>query len=262
MAKKILIIEDEEVLLDILREKLEHEGYEVAIARDGEEGLGKLRSESAPDLVLLDIVMPKLDGFTVLRTIKAEDKLKNVPVIIISNSGQEVEIERAREIGITDYLVKADFSPDEVMDKVRDALGVEKQQSTKTEQSSPKDALAEILFVEDDQFLQRVMTQKLENENMAVLPASNGEEALETLREKRPDLVLLDLLLPGIGGFEVLEQMKQMDRVKDVPVLILSNLGQKEDVDRGMKLGASDYLVKAHFTPSEVIVKIKDILNI
>jgi len=76
-------------------------------------------------------------------------------------------------------------------------------------------------------------------------------------KSKKPDLVLLDLILPGIDGFEVLAKVKEDPATTSVPVIILSNLGQREDVERGMKLGAIDYLIKAHFTPNEIIDKIK-----
>lgn len=122
MPKKILILEDEEFLLDLLRRKLEGLGYEVSIARDGEEGIAKMR-ESKPDLVLLDIVMPKMDGFAVMEKMGENDDLKKIPVIIISNSGQPVEIERAKKLGAKDWLVKTEFDPQEVVDKVIKQIG-------------------------------------------------------------------------------------------------------------------------------------------
>ena len=97
MKKKILIIEDEEILLNLLQKKLTNEGYDISIARDGEEGLLKMK-EIKPNLILLDIIMPRLDGFGVLEKIIKDEELKKIPVIIISNSGQPVELERAKKI--------------------------------------------------------------------------------------------------------------------------------------------------------------------
>lgn len=122
--KKVLIIEDEEELLDLLQKKIVQEGYEVFAAKDGEEGLAKIKNVK-PDVVLLDIVMPKLGGFEVLEAIaKDEDAaLKTIPIIIISNSGQPVEINRALELGVKDYLVKVDFTPQDVLEKVKKQIG-------------------------------------------------------------------------------------------------------------------------------------------
>ena len=116
--KKILIIEDEEILADLLKKKLEEENYEVALAGDGEEGILKMK-ERKPDLILLDIVMPIKGGFEVLEEMNKNPELKRVPVIIISNSGQPVEISRALELGVKDYLVKTQFDPREVIEKVK-----------------------------------------------------------------------------------------------------------------------------------------------
>jgi DNA-binding response OmpR family regulator len=113
-----------------------------------------------------------------------------------------------------------------------------------------------ILIIEDDKFLRELIAQKLIKEGYEISEAIDGEEAMKKVREEKPNLVLLDLILPGIDGFEVLSKMKEDPALAQIPVIILSNLGQKEDVERGLKLGAVDYLIKAHFTPGEIIEKI------
>ena len=114
-----------------------------------------------------------------------------------------------------------------------------------------------ILVIEDDKFLRELIVQKLIREGYETSEAVDGEEGMKKIKEEKPDLILLDLILPGIDGFEVLTRMRQEDDLSSISVIILSNLGQKEDVERGMKLGAVDYLIKAHFTPGEIIEKIK-----
>ena len=118
---KIIIIEDEEVLLGLLKKKLEQEGHQVAIARDGQEGLEKIKADK-PDLILLDIIMPKMGGFEVMEELNADKSLKDIPIIIVSNSGQPVEIDRAKKLGVKDWLIKTDFDPQEVIVKVREQL--------------------------------------------------------------------------------------------------------------------------------------------
>jgi DNA-binding response OmpR family regulator len=122
MNKKIILIEDEALILDLLRKKLIKEGYEVFTARDGEDGL-KIMKEMNPDLVLTDVVMPKMGGFEVIESMQEDKDLKKIPVIIISNSGQPVELDRAKRLGVKDWLIKTEFDPQEVIAKVKKQIG-------------------------------------------------------------------------------------------------------------------------------------------
>ena len=114
-----------------------------------------------------------------------------------------------------------------------------------------------ILIIEDDKFLRELFVRKLIKEGFKVSEAIDGEEGLKKIKEEKPDLVLLDLILPGIDGFEILSRLKEESILSTIPVIILSNLGQREEIEKGLKLGAKDYLVKALFTPGEIIDKIK-----
>jgi len=118
-----------------------------------------------------------------------------------------------------------------------------------------------ILIIEDDKFLRELIARKLHGEDFEVSEAVDGEEGIKKIKEGKPDLILLDLILPGIDGFEVLSRMKKESTLASIPVIILSNLGQKDDVEKGLKMGAVDYLIKAHFTPGEIIDKIKAALK-
>lgn len=121
--------------------------------------------------------------------------------------------------------------------------------------------MAKILLIEDDKFLRELIIQKLGREGYDVVEAPEGESGLVKMKEEKPDLILLDLILPGIDGFEVLSRMKKDAELASTPVIILSNLGQKDDVQKGMDLGAEDYLIKAHFTPGEIVEKIRATLK-
>jgi len=119
-----------------------------------------------------------------------------------------------------------------------------------------------ILLVEDDKFLRELLVRKLETVGFKVSTAVDGRDALKKVKEELPELVLLDLVLPGVDGFDILKEIKEDSTTSKIPVIILSNLGQREEVERGLKLGANDYLIKAHFTPDEIITKITDVLGI
>jgi len=121
---------------------------------------------------------------------------------------------------------------------------------------------AAILLVEDDSFISGMYFTKLTSLGFSVDVVEDGETAWKKLQqESLPDLILLDIVLPKMDGFEVLENLRKQDRTKDIPVVLLTNLGQKPDVERGMKLGANDYIIKAHYTPTEVVEKITNLLD-
>src|SRR3972149_5847319 len=117
-----------------------------------------------------------------------------------------------------------------------------------------------ILLVEDDSFLRDLISQKLKREGFNILEALDGEDALKKAKSEKPHLILLDLILPGIGGFETLKQIRADDEIGKTPVIGLSNRGQKDDVEKAKRLGATDYLIKAYNTPGEIVGRIKQIL--
>ncbi|MDD5433214.1 MAG: response regulator [Candidatus Pacebacteria bacterium] len=119
--KKILIIEDEEIISNLLVKKISQQGFEVKVACNGQEGLDLMKADK-PDLVLTDIIMPQKDGFSVIEDMKKTESLKDVPVIIISNSGQPVELDRAKALGVCDWIIKTEFDPSEILNKIKKAL--------------------------------------------------------------------------------------------------------------------------------------------
>jgi len=118
-----------------------------------------------------------------------------------------------------------------------------------------------ILVVEDTELLRRMYTDRLTQDGYRVLSASDGLEALSVMRNETPDLVLLDLIMPKMSGIEVLERIQSDTRLHEIPVLILSNLGQDEDIRRCIELGASDYLIKNDARPADIAAKIKSLLR-
>jgi DNA-binding response OmpR family regulator len=211
MAKHILIVEDELSMQRALKNRLEQSGYAVATANDGEQAIAAIRA-SMPDLVLLDLIMPKLDGISVLREIKKDEKLSAVSVIILTNLSTGDKVAEAMQLGTFDFLVK-------------------------------------------------IYTVKLKKEGYDVNIATDGEQAVKLAGEVKPDLILLDLILPKMNGFEALEQIRATATGKNIPVIVLSNLGQEEDIKRAELLGATDYLVKANFSIQEVIAKMAEVLS-
>lgn len=275
--KKIFIVEDDNVLRDVLVEKLSKSGYTVESAEDGEIAMQKLRGGLNPDLMLLDILMPRKNGMEVMEEMNTDENLKKIPIIIISNSGQPVEVERAKALGARDFLIKAIFDPTEVLEKVKAALGEPVAETAHVEQqnmsstviredaqrgvAAQKDDAWGVMVVEDDKFLRELFIRKLFSEGFKVENAIDAKGAFEILERWKPHIILLDLILPGVDGFEILSRLKKDDRFKEIPVIVLSNLGQQEDIDRAMALGAKDFMVKANFTLEEIIARVRVILG-
>lgn len=256
-TKRILIIEDNDVLGDIMLRKLESEGYTALLVKDGKEGLAQVETFS-PDLILLDILLPSLNGYEILEALNKQYGAEMFPpVIVISNSGQPIEISKILSLGAKDYLVKVDFAPDEVLRKVEEQLNITGDGGNN---EVLRDEKFKILMVEDDGFLRDLLSRKLTHEQFNLLIAADGEEGLELAINEQPSIILLDLILPGINGFEVLEKIRENPTTKDIPVIVLSNLGQESDVNRAKRIGADEFLIKSNFNIDEVIMKMKELV--
>lgn len=117
-----------------------------------------------------------------------------------------------------------------------------------------------ILLVEDDSFLIDIYTTKFREAGFDIESVVDGAEALRKIKEKNPDLVVLDIVLPHEDGWEIIEKIKKEKKLKDIKIIILSNLGQRAEVEKGLRLGAVKYLIKAHYTPSQVLEEVKKVL--
>lgn len=129
------------------------------------------------------------------------------------------------------------------------------------QKEAKKEAKKKILLVEDDTFILEMYATKLLSFGYEVIMATDGDQALKAVKDKAPDFILLDIVLPSMDGFDVLKAIKEDPKTKAIPVVLLTNLGERSDVAKGLELGADDYLIKAHFTPSEVIQKIQQLLK-
>lgn len=257
--KIIILIEDEEVVVNLLTKKLKAAGYEVKTAADGISGLELIRT-AKPDLVLLDMILPRLGGLGVLKKLVEEKILPDLPVVVISNSGQQVDIDHILKLGVRDYLVKVNFNPNEIIAKVHNVFSSEDAQDNQTPQKV-EPALATILLIEDDIFLVDILEKKLIQARFKVFRALDGDQAHNVLAKEHIDAILLDIILPGTNGLMLLKEFKADQRIKSIPVIIISNLGQKEEMQRGLEAGALHYIVKAHATPGEIVAKVKEIIN-
>ncbi|MBU0648507.1 response regulator [Patescibacteria group bacterium] len=118
-----------------------------------------------------------------------------------------------------------------------------------------------ILIIDDDDFFSDILSAKFTEQGFEARRAPDGETGLKMMKKDMPDVVLLDILMPGMNGYGVLEEIKKNKEIKNVKVMILSSLGQREDIEKGMAAGAADYLIKTHLTPAEIVLKIKQAIS-
>ncbi len=121
--------------------------------------------------------------------------------------------------------------------------------------------MKKILLIEDDPFLADIYTTKLKESGFSVEVVADGDAVLSKIKEEKPDLLLLDIVLPHLDGWEIIRDIKEIKELKDLKIIILSNLGQKNEVEKGLRLGALKYLIKAHYTPGEIVEEIKKVLK-
>ena len=266
--KNILVVISEKPLLMTVKSKLESEGYNVLCAKDVAECEEMMQGDSL-DLVLAEIILSENGRLEILETV--HEKNNKVPIIGIMNPNQTIDAKQLTNFGVVDYVAKEDFDVSDIIGKIEKVLGpnLSKQMPGKiskedivnkdyNKETNTTDGLT-VLVIEDDEFLREVISQKLNSEGFKIVSTIDAAGAFKEIDKKKPHVILLDLILPGMDGFEFLSRIKQDSAVKDIPVVVLSNLGQKEDIERAMSAGATDYMIKANFTPAEIVQKVKDV---
>lgn len=267
--KRILIIEDDESIADMYKMKFELSGFVPVVAEDGERGLELAKSEK-PDLILLDLVLPHMDGYAVLKNLKNDEETKNIKVYIISNLGQGCKIEDKDLCPEADgYLVKSNLTPSQLVATVKNILDEKTMENKKTDlktKDRPEEiksgSLARVLLIEDEEVLAEMYQLSLGKAGFRVDLARNGAWGVKLANGEKFDIIILDMLMPAMHGHEAIEKLKTDDRTKHIPVVVLSNSAQDEDIDKAKRLGVAAYLLKAHVTPSKVVGEIKKILKI
>lgn len=254
-TKHILLVEDDETLGSALMKKLLEGGYAATWEKNGQDGLRRLKLLH-PDLLLLDLALPGLRGEDILEVAQKDNDLKDIPIIVISNSGLQSDIDRLKSGGVKDYLVKADFHPIDIVTRVGNIL------FPTHGEKKPKQRYT-IFVVEDDQILASLAMTKFTKAGYDVLHAGDGKECLQILSTgKTPDLILLDIIMPEVNGFDVLRAMKRESRLRNIPVVIFSNYAQDQDVETARSLGAVDFLVKSKMTLKDVVERVGEILGV
>lgn len=271
---RILIVDDEPLNVKLLAAMLPADQYETIKAYDGREALKKIVNET-PDLILLDVMMPGLDGYEVTRTVKNDSDTRDIPVILVTAlDGTDNKI-KGLEAGADEFLNKP-VSKTELIARVNSLLRLKQYQDqlkthmqSKNHFTTPDQSqrsieeeinLPSILIVEDDVKDAKLILNYLHGEAYIIKQVKDGEEAISRARQEKIDLILLDILLPGMDGFETCRRLKAMDQTKDIQIVALTSLNDMESKVKGIELGADDYLVKP-INMHELRVRIKALVK-
>ena len=234
----VLVIDDDATARELLTEQLRAEGFSVVTASGGLEGL-KLAKEVHPSVITLDVIMPDLDGWSVLAALRQDSELSEIPVIMVTILDQQ---RRGVALGAAGYLTKP-------IDREQLHRLVERFRAP----AQP----TRVLLVEDDSFQRERMHAWLESQRWVVQEAANGREALDRLQQSKPDLILLDLMMPEMDGFQVVATLQKEAGWRDIPVIVITALDlDAKDHDR-LNSGVQSVLVKETLQPADLVERIR-----
>jgi two-component system, cell cycle response regulator len=255
---RILIVDDDSLNIKLMKAKLPAEKYESLTASNGQQAIA-IADRDLPDLILLDIMMPDMDGFAVSRLLKQNPHTREIPIILVTAlEGLDDKI-NGLETGADEFLTKP-VNTIELLSRInsllrlkqyRDQLAVRSQSETSltpfTNQTGKVEDFSHpprILLVEDDERDSKIFKGFFLNQGYDLEWVKTGEEALDLLKWKSVDLILLDVLLPGLDGFEICRQLKNSNQTRDLQIILITCLSDLENKIKGIELGADDYLIK------------------
>ena len=263
----ILIADDDQFLTKVCSNAFEQAGYKITTANDGEQALEKLATEK-PDLVLLDLMLPGVDGIGVLKFIRSNDELEGVPVFILSNSTYFSGIvQSAWNEGATKFIRKGEYSPKGLVDEIRKSLPPGKGATTAPTESqsatgapapsaakgdSPTGSGKTALITDDDRTIHSVLVYVLTRAGFQIESAFNGQQALEMARQQPPNILILDVNMPVKNGFETLAEWTADEGLKEIPVIMLTSSRDEENEGKALGGGATHYLNKP-FSPESLV---------
>ncbi|MDX1486682.1 MAG: response regulator, partial [Acidiferrobacterales bacterium] len=233
-ASTVLVIDDDPAVRDLMQRMLNKEGLRVVSAADGKEGL-RLAKELRPDAITLDVLMPGMDGWAVLTALKADSALNEIPVIMVTIADEK---QVGYALGVKEYLTKP-------VDWKRLTAILQEYKHT--------DRPCHVLIVEDDARTREMLRTRLEKQGWPVSEAENGRIALEHMAEKLPGLILLDLMMPEMDGFQFVDQLRKSQRWRDIPVIVVTAKDLTEDDRRRLNGYVERVLQKGAYNSEELL---------
>jgi two-component system, sensor histidine kinase and response regulator len=269
---KIMVVEDDPMLIEIYERKLKDAGFDVKVVTTGTAVEGEAIAWQ-PELILLDVVLPDMDGFEILSVIKKVPEIKNIPVYVFSNLSAKEDIERATNLGAAGFLTKSSFTPSQLADEIKKLMN---QVSIPSQKAAPAPPVAQnaevmaekkepngqkVLIIEDEDVFIEIFGEKLKQEGFEVVSAKNGRWGLSEAEKGGFCCILIDMAMPAMNGLEAIKELRNNENSKNVPIIILSNTALDSEVKQAMEIGANEYYIKTQITPGEVADRIKELVK-
>jgi len=235
--RRVLIIDDDPHSTDILTEELKAANYSITSVEDGPTGIQRAK-ELQPDLITLDIVMPGMDGWEVLRQLKLDPATSEIPVVLVTVMG---DTRKGLALGASGYLSKP-FQPEELKSVLGRALG---------------NQFGEVLIVDDDLMSREIARDALQSTGMKIVEAGDGEEALKRIAERMPDALLLDLNMPRMNGFELLEQLRVRQLIGSMKIIIVSGRHLTIEERTSLAGNVAGFLDKSDWSEQELRLELR-----
>jgi CheY-like chemotaxis protein len=237
----VLVVEDDPDARDLITRILAGDGFRVATAEDGNRGLA-LAKELRPDLVTLDVMMPGMDGWSMLRRMKADETLCEIPVVMVTMVGERAV---GHALGASDYLQKP----------------VDRRALLRSVRRHFDSGAGDVLVVDDDADTRELLRRALEHEGMTVREAADGRDALARVAERKPGLVLLDLMMPVMDGFEFLRQLRAAETDGRVPVIVLTAKVLTDEESRELEAATIEVLSKHSADERTIAEEVRNLLR-
>lgn len=262
---KILLVEDDPMIAEIYVKKFQAAGFEVVNAVTGKEAL-RQAGEGHFDLVLLDMVIPEISGMEVLKDLKKSGNYPSGLKVIVFSNLSETETQReALENGADGFIGKTDFSPTEVVAEVQRRLNEFAELKKNILKNETADAFVEgrkkILLIEDEEVFLEMFGKKMEDDGYELTYAKNGAWGMKKASEENFDLIITDMVMPAMNGLEIVQQLKQEERTKNIPIIVISASVSDQDEKAVRELGVNDFLLKTRIVPSDLSRKVGELLK-
>ncbi|KKQ04408.1 MAG: GAF sensor hybrid histidine kinase [Candidatus Moranbacteria bacterium GW2011_GWE2_36_40] len=263
---RIMLVEDDQMIAEIYKKKFESAGFEVVNAVTGKEVL-KYALEKSFDLILLDLVLPEMGGMDVLKELRSNPEYSSdLKVVVFSNLNKTDHEIEAKKLGANGFIGKTEYNPSGLIVEIQRLLNEYAEQKKNKERfgglsKNIVDSEKKILFVEDEEIFLEMFGKKLENEGYVVDYAKNGAWGSKLAAENDYDLIITDMVMPAMGGDEIIRRIKLDDNKKNVPIIVLSASLIEEDIKPVREMGVADFYEKTKLVPSDLARRVNELLK-